>query len=293
MQSEEEIIPYHSTDLTGKRVLVLAPHPDDETIGCGGSLILHAQAGDTVKVVFLTNGAMGDTSGQYDKDSYVAMRQMESRKACACLGPLDLEFWDYEDRALAGSPGALNQMIDLLEKYQPELIYVPSPLEFHPDHRAAAFLFKDAIGNLTVDFDVAFYEIGQPLCVNRLVDITHVLNRKVEAFDKYESQIAEKPYGDIFISLNRFRSLTLPAGVTHAEGFSLWSADVVKDNDIFSVVCHDVEDLRLRLEKKETIIEAQAKLIQEKEQIINTIQNTIIWRLTKPLRIIRSFQLRH
>ena len=64
METEEKLIPYQSSDLTGKRVLMLAPHPDDETIGCGGSLALHAGAGDPIKVVFLTNGAKGDTSGR-------------------------------------------------------------------------------------------------------------------------------------------------------------------------------------------------------------------------------------
>ncbi len=55
MQTEDKLIPFHSIDPTGRRVLVLAPHPDDETIGCGGSLVLHAAAGDPVRVIFLTN----------------------------------------------------------------------------------------------------------------------------------------------------------------------------------------------------------------------------------------------
>ncbi|MBE9572531.1 MAG: PIG-L family deacetylase, partial [Proteobacteria bacterium] len=75
MENEEKLIPYHPTNLTGKRVLALAPHPDDETIGCGGSLAIHANAGDPVKVVFLTNGARGDTSGKTEKKSYIKIRQ--------------------------------------------------------------------------------------------------------------------------------------------------------------------------------------------------------------------------
>jgi LmbE family N-acetylglucosaminyl deacetylase len=103
MQNEGRLVPYHSTDLTGRRVLVLAPHPDDETFGCGGSMILHRDAGDPVKVVFLTNGAMGDISNQSDKETYVALRKKEAEKACANLGVMDLEFWPYEDRSLARS----------------------------------------------------------------------------------------------------------------------------------------------------------------------------------------------
>ncbi|MBC8418116.1 MAG: PIG-L family deacetylase [Desulfobacterales bacterium] len=228
MLTEENLIPYHATDLTGKRVLVLAPHPDDETFGCGGALALHARSGDPVKVVFLTNGAKGDTSGRNDKEEYVKLRQNEALKACACLDVTDLEFWPYEDRSLAGSRGALRRMIDLLEDFRPQLVYAPSPLEFHPDHRAACFLLCDAIGSYRPDLDIAFYEVGQPLRVNLLVDITGALNSKVKAVSAYGSQLKERPYGDICMGLDRYRSLTLPEDVTHAEGFSLWGASLIR-----------------------------------------------------------------
>ena len=228
MFSEDSLIPFHSTDLTGKRVLVLAPHPDDETFGCGGALALHAGAGDPVKVVFLTNGAAGDTSGKTGKGQYVKLRQDEAVKACACLGVTAFEFWSYEDRSLAGSHGVLRRMIDLLEDFRPQLVYAPSPLEFHPDHRAACFLLCDAIGSYRPDLDIAFYEVGQPLRVNLLVDITGALNSKVKAVSAYGSQLKERPYGDICMGLDRYRSLTLPEDVTHAEGFSLWGASLIR-----------------------------------------------------------------
>ena len=243
MENEKNLIPYHSTDLTGKKALVIAPHPDDESIGCGGSLALHVLAGDPVKVVFLTNGAEGDSSGKMAKRTYVELRQNEAAKACACLGVTDLEFWSYEDRSLAGSRGALLRMIDLLEDYRPDLVYAPSPLEFHPDHRAACSLLCDAIRSCHYDTEVAFYEVGQPLRVNLLVDITRVLACKMQAMNTYESQLAEMPYGDISEALSRYRSMTLPEGVTHAEGFSLWGTAVIKKIGPFSALFQGLERL--------------------------------------------------
>ena len=56
-------------------ILVLAPHPDDETLGPGGSLALHAARGDRVRVVFCTDGGAGDPDGHYRDVDYVALRQ--------------------------------------------------------------------------------------------------------------------------------------------------------------------------------------------------------------------------
>jgi LmbE family N-acetylglucosaminyl deacetylase/glycosyltransferase involved in cell wall biosynthesis len=228
MNTEETLIPYHASDLSGRRVLVLAPHPDDETIGCGGTLVIHVRAGDPVKVVFLTNGSEGDSRGEFDRDQYVNIRQREARNACARLGVTDLEFWPYDDRSLAGSRGALRRLIDLFRAFCPDIVYGPSPLEFHPDHRAACILLCEALRSYSSDLDVAFYEIGQPIRVNVLVDITQVAELKGRAMDAYESQMKERPYKDITLSLDRYRSLTLGTDVMYAEGFSLWRSDIIK-----------------------------------------------------------------
>jgi LmbE family N-acetylglucosaminyl deacetylase/glycosyltransferase involved in cell wall biosynthesis len=243
MQTEEKLIPFHTKDPTGRRVLVLAPHPDDETLGCGGSLALHAEAGDPVKILFLTNGAKGDSTGKIEKNRYMALRQGEAERACECMGVTELEFWPYEDRSLAGARGALGRMVDLLKDYRPQLVYAPSPLEIHPDHRAACFLLCDAVRGGDFSFEVAFYEVGQPICVNALVDITPVLAKKNQAISQYKSQLKERPYGEITFGLNRFRSMTLPEGVTHAEGFSWQDARLIQKIGPMAILSHHAHRL--------------------------------------------------
>ena len=235
MLTEEKLIPYHADDLTGKRVLVLAPHPDDETIGCGGSLALHGKAGDPVKVVILTDGGMGDVSNQMAKDEYVGLRKKEALEACAILGIGDLEFWEYPDRSLSGSRGALRKIMDVLVSFAPDLVYCPSPMEIHPDHRAVSFLLFDAIRSCDLIFEVAFYEINQPVSVRSLVDITSVIDKKKEALNAYGSQLKERPYDDICLALSRFRSVTLPEGATYAEGYCIWKAESLRKMSLYSL----------------------------------------------------------
>ena len=244
MLNEPDLIPFKASSPTGKKVLALAPHPDDETFGCGGTLTLHVNAGDPVKVVFLTNGAKGDSSGETDQQSYVELRQQEARAACSVLGITDLEFWAYEDRALVGARAVLPRLMDLLESYRPGLVYAPSLLEFHPDHRATTILLWEALRVLDLDFDVAFYEVGQPLSVNRLVDITAVVEKKISASNAYASQLRERAYRDVSLGLNRFRSLTLDQGTTHAEGFSVWASDVIRKSGLYALPFQTIHRLR-------------------------------------------------
>lgn len=241
MHSEEKIIPYHTEKLTGKKVLVLAPHPDDETLGCGGSIHLHAKAGDPVKIVFLTDGSKGESSGDTAKDSYVGKRREEALKACRCLGVTDREFWDCEDRCLHSVPGLFQKFSALMSGYRPETVYAPSPLELHPDHRTAASLLEKYARNSDADFRIAFYEVGHPLFpVNTLVDITEAVQHKRKALQVYESQLKERPYGEFTFALNRYRTLTLPENISYAEGFYLCDADVLRETELLDLLTREI-----------------------------------------------------
>ncbi len=235
MVSEDRFIPFGATDLTGARVLVLAPHPDDETLGCGGSILLHRRNNDAVKVVVLTNGALGDFSGRYDTAEYVALREKETRAAAEILDVEDLEFWKLPDRGLADAKEALPRLMRLMEDYEPDLIYAPSPVELSPDHRAAADLAWEAAKSGKPSLRLALFESNQPLRVNAIVDITDVIETKTAAAARFQSQFEEMPYGDTIFALNRFRAMSLGKKGTYAEGFWICGREEVRESSPHSL----------------------------------------------------------
>jgi LmbE family N-acetylglucosaminyl deacetylase/glycosyltransferase involved in cell wall biosynthesis len=228
MVEENQLIPYESEQLLGEKLLILAPHPDDEVIGCGGLLALHAADKRSVRVVIATNGAAG-RSGEESKGDLVAIREEESRAGLAILGVEDVRFLGLPDRALSDH---IDQLVDLLEReihdFHPDLIAVPSPVEIHPDHVAlaaalCATLQRGTVGSSVATARVAFYEVSQPLRPNILVDISGVAARKQEAIRAHRSQTALRDYASLADSLSRYRALTLRSA-SHAEAF--WVAPV-------------------------------------------------------------------
>ena len=275
MLNEDKLIPFHAYNPTGIRVLVIAPHPDDETIGCGGALALHVEAGDPVRVIFLTNGAKGDVSGRFEREDYIRLRQEEARSASACLGITDIAFWPYEDRCLTGAPGALKRLMDTVTDFSPDLIYVPSPLEFHPDHRAATVLVWDLSRSIADDFQVMFYEVNQPFRINTLVDITRVLNKKEQAIQIYASQIAERPYDSVCLSLNRFRSLTLSAPCTHAEGFYIATLNQIREVGLYHLPFQQMDVLLPTFPEYGPLVSVIVRTKDRPELLFHAIQSIV------------------
>ncbi|NJN45511.1 MAG: glycosyltransferase [Candidatus Competibacteraceae bacterium] len=223
---ERQRIPFETTALTGRRVLVLAPHPDDESLGCGSAIRLHRNNQDPVKVVFVTDGSRGDFKQDYARDDYVRLRETEAQEAGRVLGVevADIDFWRIEDRTLVATETLINRLVVLLQHYQPELVYAPSPLEFHPDHQATAMLLWRAVQHAHIELQVAFYEVNRPLNVNTLVDISGVIDQKRQACDAYISQLQYCPYTDFAVSLNRFRALTVSGSCSYVEGYCVLSS---------------------------------------------------------------------
>jgi LmbE family N-acetylglucosaminyl deacetylase len=201
-------------DLTqAKKVLVFAPHPDDETLGCGGTLAQLAQI-CPVKVVLVTDG-----SGAGELPAGTAeIRQEEFKNALKVLGVTDTLLLNQPDGAFQGSPTLSRQVQALLHDYQPTWVFMPSPLDYHRDHlRITAFLepLCRAVPSVT---HLVFYEIWAPVPATHVVDITDQIAIKHDALNKHVTALACGDYLEASDGLNRYRGLYLGKG-RFAEAF--------------------------------------------------------------------------
>lgn len=192
-------------------VLILAPHQDDESLGCGGAIVFHHRQGDRVKVVFATDGAAGDPLGYYRDCDYREVRRAEARRAAAILGTDELVFWDYPDGRLAEARDLSDRLRVLLTTDRPDIIYRPSTLELHPDHWALAVGVEEALGQYRPAVGDFCYEIWATVQPTHTLDITEVWDLKRKAVEQHESQTR---YNDLIYmgaGLNAYRTLYKPS----------------------------------------------------------------------------------
>jgi LmbE family N-acetylglucosaminyl deacetylase/glycosyltransferase involved in cell wall biosynthesis len=233
MITEEKLIPYHTCDLPAGPFFVVAPHPDDETFGMGGTIVLAKRKGIPVHVLILTDGQL---AGNF------SIRREESQRAGHVLGVSHLYFWGLQDRQLIQTSLSQGAMSRILEEIAPRTVFLPALQEFHPDHRATTYMFWEALKELKFDGELWIYEITRQSEVNRLIDITSAVPRKIEAIQCYSSQINQNNYEAVVLGLNAARSYTLGPEVTHAEGF--WQVEDWKAKKPFTEHIHAVQRYR-------------------------------------------------
>ncbi len=122
--------------LDKKRLLVVMPHPDDETVMASGLLSRAMELGWQVKVVVVTNGVMGQIHVHGRGRSVVQIRKEEMAKAMEILGVGDCEMWKFCDGRLKEDTNWHSSVKDLIDRYAPGLVlsYGPSGASGHPDH---------------------------------------------------------------------------------------------------------------------------------------------------------------
>jgi LmbE family N-acetylglucosaminyl deacetylase len=189
------------------RVLILAPHPDDESLGCGGAIALHHRQGDRVTVVFATDGGAGDPSGYYAGLDYRGLRREEARRAASILGVDEVVFWDYPDGRLSEAGEPAERLWALLEADRPDIVYRPSTLELHADHWALGVAIETALRRYQATVVDFCYEIWATVQPSHVLDISAVWDSKRKAIEQYRSQLRYNDYLRMVGGLNAYRTL--------------------------------------------------------------------------------------
>lgn len=217
------------------KVLVVAVHPDDETLGCGGTILKHKAQGDQVYWVVLTGPVKGIHPAFTDE--FIANRDaMVDRVAAAygfdetiklnlptqCLHTLDLR-------------DIIQKIAELMKRIQPDTIYMMYHNDVHSDHRVAF----DAVYSCTKSFRYPFIEriymiealsetefaLATPSMAfvpNVYVDITPFIERKLEIMSMFTDEVMQEPYPRSLSSIKALaRVRGSRAGVMYAEAFQL------------------------------------------------------------------------
>jgi LmbE family N-acetylglucosaminyl deacetylase len=174
------------------RVLVVAPHPDDEAIACGGTIMRHIEAGDEVVIVIATDGRLAGAAPT--PDQVATLRRDEAFAAARLLGVERLEWLGLPEGSW--QQHELRTLLrDLLERHQPTMVYAPSRVDFHPEHLAVAQALAWALGTLAVEsaalIRVRVYQVQVPLTpilTNVVADVSPVLAESAAALSAYDSQ---------------------------------------------------------------------------------------------------------
>lgn len=214
------------------KVLVVAPHPDDEVLGCGGTIARHTVQGDEVHVLVVTRGA----SDIYSWEAVETGRE-ELRAAHTLLKISGVHFLDFPAPKLDTIPGykLADAIGEVIRSLCPNILYLPHRGDIHADHQVvyqAALVAARPINGCSVKRILCYETLSETewsdpfgdsaFIPTVFVDITDYLDYKLKAMNCYQSQIKQPPHPrslQVIEALARLRGATvsLPA----AEAFML------------------------------------------------------------------------
>ena len=211
--------------IEAERVLVLAPHPDDDVFGLGGAIKKMTSFNTQVTVAYFCDGSGGVPEGRSEGEEVgapskhdkglIEIRKQEAAVSKNILGISESVFFGYPDGKLAAGTSAIKALSDLIERVKPDIIFLPSFLDNHSDHRVVNEIFLNASKGLPEDFPIWAYEVWTPLFANRILDISLYIKTKTEAIMAHASQLKSRRYDKAINGLNQYR-----AEINNIQGFA-------------------------------------------------------------------------
>lgn len=214
------------------RVLVIAPHPDDEVLGCGGTIAKYVSMGDNVYVCIVTKGC----EPLFSQDSVDKVMD-ECKKADALLGVKETIFLDFPAAMMEEVPRyKLNDaFIKTIQEIKPEIVYLPHRGDMQLDHKmtvdAAMVALRPKYDHMVKKI-YAYETLSEtgwdiPNIANEFIpnvynDVSEFMGKKLDAFKKFTTQLAKSPNPrslETVEALAKFRGNTV--SIPYAEAFML------------------------------------------------------------------------
>ena len=221
------------------QILIIAAHPDDEVLGCGGTIAKHVQNGDEVHVVILAEGVTSRDKVRERESRAGELSQLAqvAQEVGRILGVQSVELHDFPDNRMDSVD--LLDVVKVVEtfigKYKPDMVYTHHSGDVNIDHRIVHQAVVTACRPLPGQCvkTLLFFEVpsssewqtfgsAPAFLPNYFVDISDCLNKKLQALEAYGSEMRPWPHSRSLAAvehLARWRGATV--GVEAAEGFVL------------------------------------------------------------------------
>jgi len=219
-------------------ILAIGVHPDDVELGCSGTILKHIAQGKKVGILDLTQGELGSRGS-------AELRLVEAANAAKILGVVARENLGYADGFFKNDKEHQLGIIEIVRKYQPDVVLANAPKDRHPDHGRASQLISEACfysGLLKIETELAgekqahwrpkavyHYIQDRYLKPDFVVDVSAYVDKKMEAIMAFSSQfynpVSDEPKtpisGEDFLNSVKARMIGLgrDIGVDYAEGF--------------------------------------------------------------------------
>lgn len=183
------------------KILIVAPHQDDETFGCGG---LMAKYGRQCDILLLTDGCLGGIDNYNSESELANIRNIELDEVCKLVGINNIYRLPIRNEELSKNKKIVYDFNIKPYKY----IFLPNREEDHPDHKICYKIFSTMKRRQRASAQIYEYEVWTPITMPTVFfDISDVIEIKKEMIKIYVSQLADKDYYNGIIGLNKYRGI--------------------------------------------------------------------------------------
>ncbi len=193
----------------GATALVLAPHPDDEIIGCGGTILRLVRSGCRVVCVQATDGSDGWALRDLPEAERREVRIREARTVARAAGITETDFWREDNRAFRASDAMVARLAELFTRFEPRLVFTPFLTDVHRDHQTLNAIAAGAIlaaGDVLDRSQVLGYEVWALAPASLVCDVTEVRAEHEALLRLYESALRVDDFLDLCERRNRYHA---------------------------------------------------------------------------------------